>query len=207
MLVGFENWPAPEPGMPAWQLAVQTSLCAAPSVTPHPQAARKLPLASNFCTRALPLSATYTTPFVGATATPTGVWNWPAPEPWLPNVDRGTRTACAVAAPSASVEAQMASASTIPLLALPPAGDLIEILLCPVARPGAADEIKVFSKREIDIGKSCPIQLYRSTIATPAPPGTGVTSCHQVTQFPCAALQRHLVAPGSVGDHARRAAR
>src|SRR5262245_63847600 len=129
--------------MPAWQLAMQTSLCAAPSVTPHPKVARKLPLASNFCTRALPLSATYTLPAVGETATPTGVWNWPAPEPWLPNVDRGTRTACAVAPPSMSVEAQSASATlamsagptrsrhrllaTIPMRTVPPADDLIEI--------------------------------------------------------------------------------
>src|SRR5262245_37026014 len=150
MLVGLENWPAPEPGMPAWQLAVQTSLWAWPSVTPHPKAATKLPLASNFCTRAFPLSATYTAPFVGATATPTGVWNWPAPEPWLPNVPRGTRTACAVATPSASVEAQTAAIVMrarptrarhlrpieIPVRALPPLtcgtrNCLIAILLLP----------------------------------------------------------------------------
>ena len=62
MLVGLENWPAPEPAMPAWQVLVQTSLCAMPSVTPYPQAAMKAPVALNFCTRALPLSATYTSP-------------------------------------------------------------------------------------------------------------------------------------------------
>src|SRR5262245_15701700 len=85
MLVGSESWPGPEPGIPAWQLAVQTSLCAAPSATPHPQAARKLPLTSNFSTRALPLSAMYTAPFDCWIDTPTGVWSWPAPEPGLPN--------------------------------------------------------------------------------------------------------------------------
>ena len=61
-LVGLENWPAPEPAIPAWQLLVQTWLTAVPSVTPNPQAAMKVPVASNFCTRALPLSATYTSP-------------------------------------------------------------------------------------------------------------------------------------------------
>src|SRR5262249_52220808 len=85
MLVGLENWPGPEPGMPAWQVAVQTSLCALPSATPHPNAAMNFPVAVNFSTRALPLSATYTTPPVSWIATPTGVWNWPAPEPVLPN--------------------------------------------------------------------------------------------------------------------------
>src|SRR5262245_17050349 len=112
MLVGFENWPAPEPGMPAWQLAVQTSLFAMPSVTPQPQAEMKLPLASNLWTRALPLSATYKLPLVGATATPTGVWNGPGPEPWLPKVDSRRRrpAACAVA-PRTSVTAPIASAT------------------------------------------------------------------------------------------------
>jgi hypothetical protein len=41
----------------------------------------KLPFTSNFCTRAFPLSATYTAPFDCWIATPTGDWNWPAPEP------------------------------------------------------------------------------------------------------------------------------
>src|SRR5262249_43753133 len=59
MLVGRENWPGPEPGIPAWHVwDVQTSLCAAPSATPHPHAATKLPRASNFMIRALPASAT-----------------------------------------------------------------------------------------------------------------------------------------------------
>src|SRR5262245_40428722 len=108
--------------MPAWQLAMQTSLCAAPSVTPHPKVETKLPLASNFCTRALPLPAnicthalhqtrTYTLPLAGETAIPTAAWNWPLAEPWLPNDDRGTRTACARAAPRRKVEAQIASAT------------------------------------------------------------------------------------------------
>jgi len=61
------------------------TVCAVPSVTPHPHAARKLPLGSNTSTRALPLSATYTAPFDCWIAIPTGVWNWPAPEPVLPN--------------------------------------------------------------------------------------------------------------------------
>src|SRR5262249_48533482 len=64
MLVGCENWPGPEPAMPAWQVLVHTSLFAAPSATPHPQAAMKLPVGPNFSTRALPLSATYTSPLV-----------------------------------------------------------------------------------------------------------------------------------------------
>src|SRR5262249_43926313 len=62
MLVGRENWPGPQPALPAWQGVVHTSPFPVPSVTPHPQAAMKLPLASNFSTRALPLSATYTAP-------------------------------------------------------------------------------------------------------------------------------------------------
>src|SRR5262245_56952652 len=62
MLMGRQNWVGPEPAMPAWQVLVHTSRFAVPSVTPHPQAAMKLPLASNFSTRALPLSATYTAP-------------------------------------------------------------------------------------------------------------------------------------------------
>src|SRR5262249_53834297 len=91
MLVGLENWPAPEPGMPAWHLEVQTSLFAAPSATPPPHAATNLLLELNFCTRALPLSATYTAPFGTWIAIPTGVWNWPAPEPGLPNESRNLR--------------------------------------------------------------------------------------------------------------------
>jgi hypothetical protein len=62
MLVGFENCPAPEPGMPARHafLFLHSSLCAAPVLTPQPQADTKNPLALNFWTRALPLSATNT---------------------------------------------------------------------------------------------------------------------------------------------------
>src|SRR5262249_24129566 len=62
MLVGLENWPGPGPALPAWQVRVQTSLWALPSLTPHPNAAMKLPIASNLSTRALPASATNTLP-------------------------------------------------------------------------------------------------------------------------------------------------
>src|SRR5262249_36590162 len=54
MLRGLENWPRPEPAMPAWQFDVQISLRARPSATPHPHAAMKFVLELNFCTRALP---------------------------------------------------------------------------------------------------------------------------------------------------------
>src|SRR5262245_31187874 len=111
MLVGRENWPRPEPAIPARQLDVQTSLCTLPSLTPHPHAATKLPLASNCSTRAWPLSATYTAPFDCSIATPAGAWNWPASEPpppklliWLSN------TARAVAAPNGTVKARTAHA-------------------------------------------------------------------------------------------------
>src|SRR5262245_21186416 len=113
MLVGLENWPGPEPALPAWQVLVHTSLCATPSATPHPQAAMKVPFASNFCTRALPLSATYTPPGLprSSVATPTGVWNWPAPEPGLPKLLSGRNSAWAVEAPSATITAHTASAT------------------------------------------------------------------------------------------------
>src|SRR5262249_31472679 len=78
-LVGVVNWPAPAPGMPAWQavLLLQTSLISAPSLTPHPQAEMNFPFLSNRSTRALPLSATYTLPFRWVTATPAGPANLP----------------------------------------------------------------------------------------------------------------------------------
>src|SRR5262245_13958339 len=111
MLVGLENWPGPEPGMPAWQVRVQTSLCALPSLTPHPNAARKLPIASNLSTRALPGSATNTLPLVCWIATPIGVVNCPAPAPGVPKLLIGLNNdACAVAAPSANVKAPTAKA-------------------------------------------------------------------------------------------------
>src|SRR5262249_41395345 len=109
MLVGLENWPGPEPGIPAWQLDVQTSLWGLPSATPQPNAAMKFPLGPNSSTRALPLSATYTVPFCARTATPTGALSCPAPDPWLPNVVVALSSdACAlpIAAPSVSVTAQ-----------------------------------------------------------------------------------------------------
>src|SRR5262245_7784274 len=89
-LVGVVNWPAPAPGMPAWQavLLLQTSLISAPSLTPHPQAEMNLPFLSKRSTRALPLSATYTLPFRWLTATPTGPWNWPEAVPVVPNEPR-----------------------------------------------------------------------------------------------------------------------
>src|SRR5262245_4986638 len=112
MLVGLENWPGPEPGMPAWQVRVQTSLCALPSLTPHPNAARKLPIASNLSTRALPGSATNTLPLVCWIATPIGVVNCPAPAPGVPKLLIGLNNdACAVAAPSANVKAPTAKAT------------------------------------------------------------------------------------------------
>src|SRR5262249_61458294 len=86
MLVGLANWPGPEPGIPAWQLDVQTSLCGLPSATPQPNAAMKVPLGPNSSTRALPLSPTYTVPFCARTATPTGALRCPAPVQRLPNV-------------------------------------------------------------------------------------------------------------------------
>src|SRR5262249_14265198 len=85
-LVGLESWPAPK-------------------------AALKVPVAPNFCTRLLPLSAPYTSPVLGLPATPTGAWNWPAPEPVLPKLLSGRNSACAVVAPSASVKAQAAPAT------------------------------------------------------------------------------------------------
>src|SRR5262245_45407714 len=113
MLVGRENWPGPEPGIPAWHvLEVQTSLFAWPSATPHPHAATKLPRASNFMTRALPLSATYTAPFDAWIATPTGVCSSPLPEPWPPNVLTGlSNDACAVVAPGATANTQATKAT------------------------------------------------------------------------------------------------
>src|SRR5262249_34753473 len=110
MVVGRENWPGPEPGIPAWHVwDVQTSLCAAPSVTPHPHAAMKLPLASNFTIRAFPVSATYMAPFVDWIAIPVGVWSSPLPEPGLPNVLDGlNKDAHAVVAPGATPSTQTA---------------------------------------------------------------------------------------------------
>src|SRR5262249_22068965 len=108
MVVGLENWPGPVPGIPAWQLDVQTSLWGLPSATPQPNAAMKLPLASNSSTRALPLSATYPVPFCARTAPPAGALSCPAPDPWLPNVVTALSSdACALpaAAPSVSVTA------------------------------------------------------------------------------------------------------
>src|SRR5262249_28500065 len=113
MLVGFWNWPAPEPAMPAWQVVVQTWLTAVPSVTPYPQAAMKAPVAEHFCTRALPLSATYASPLVCSIATRTGVWNWPEPEPVLPKLPSGRNKALALVAPSASARAPTASATPL----------------------------------------------------------------------------------------------
>src|SRR5262245_11892805 len=112
MLVGLENWPGPEPGIPAWQLDVQTSLWGLPSATPQPNAAMKLPLGPNSSTRALPLSATYTVPFCARTATPTGALSCPAPDPWLPNVVLALSSdawALSVAAPRVIVPAPRAS--------------------------------------------------------------------------------------------------
>src|SRR5581483_630070 len=60
MLVGLENWPAPDPGMPAWHFGfvLQTWLASEPSRTPQPHAARNAPLALKLWIRAFALSAT-----------------------------------------------------------------------------------------------------------------------------------------------------
>src|SRR5262249_42322706 len=103
MLVGLENWPGPEPGIPAWQLDVQTSLWGLPSATPQPNAAMKVPLGPNAATQALRLCAPYTVPLCARTATPPGALSCPAPDPGLPNVVTALRSdACAlpIAAPS-----------------------------------------------------------------------------------------------------------
>src|SRR5262249_57593059 len=106
IVVGFENCPGPDPEIPAWQLDVHTSAWALPSATPQPNAAMKLPIASNLSTRALPGSATNTLPLVCWIATPIGVVNCPAPAPGVPKLLIGLNNdACAVAAPTANAPA------------------------------------------------------------------------------------------------------
>src|SRR5690349_21654151 len=85
MPTGPLNCPSPEPLMPAWQLAatVQVSNVLAPVATPNPQARMKLPEESNFCTRRLLNSATYTFP-EESVVIPVAKLNAPPVEAWAP---------------------------------------------------------------------------------------------------------------------------
>ena len=68
-----------------------------------------VPSAEKTCTRSLLRSATNRRPALSV-ARPSGVSNWPSPEPFVPHADRNGGTACAAGASSA--KATRASAST-----------------------------------------------------------------------------------------------
>src|SRR5271167_1658654 len=80
---GCENWPLPEPAIPALQLLVHVSASALPLLTPQPKALTKVPVDESSSTRLLAESATQTLP-LESTATSVAPLNWPAPEPAIP---------------------------------------------------------------------------------------------------------------------------
>src|SRR5438874_7866530 len=83
MPCGVLNWPAPEPEIPGWHDAVQTSAWGMLSATPQPAASTNAPAALNLSIRLLFWSATHRVPPVSM-ARPAGVLSWPAPPPETP---------------------------------------------------------------------------------------------------------------------------
>src|SRR5437660_8868409 len=83
MPCGVLNWPAPEPEIPGWHDAVQTSAWGMLSATPQPAANTNAPAAENLSIRRLFWSATHTFP-PASVAMPAGEDNWPAPPPESP---------------------------------------------------------------------------------------------------------------------------